>query len=95
MANPVPESTEQEREKQPPSHEKIKAKLIRWISYIAGDMTAFGEWMKGRIVHAKCVLIILVHVLTLPYKHYIKSAHPTEITKHAHVFILHQICLFS
>lgn len=50
MANPVPESTEQkERGKQAPSHEKIKAKIIYWISYIAGDMTAFGEWMKGTV----------------------------------------------
>lgn len=66
MADPVPESTEQmEQEKQPSSHQKIKAKLIHWISYIAGDMKAFGEWMKGtrsRIVHTEneaCPLIIL------------------------------------
>ncbi|XP_056602449.1 urea transporter 2 [Triplophysa dalaica] len=51
MADPVPESTEQmEREKQPSSQQKIKAKLIHWISYIAGDMTAFGEWMKGQFI---------------------------------------------
>lgn len=51
MANPATESTEQkERGKQPPSHEKIKAKIIHWISYTAGDMTAFGEWMKGQFI---------------------------------------------
>ncbi len=56
MANSVRETTEQKKQQpqgpeRPNSPQKFKAKLMLWVSYIAGDMPAFGEWMKG-----KCVL---------------------------------------
>lgn len=52
MANPVHETTEEKKQqpqgpKGPISHQKFKAKLTKWLSYITGDMAAFGEWMKG------------------------------------------------
>lgn len=53
MANPVCETTEQKKQQPqgpegPNSPQKFKAKLMQWVSYIAGDMPAFGEWMKGK-----------------------------------------------
>ncbi|XP_065140574.1 urea transporter 2 isoform X3 [Paramisgurnus dabryanus] len=39
-----------QRPEQSPSHQKMKRKLIRWVSYIAGDMTAFGKWMKRQFI---------------------------------------------
>lgn len=55
MANPVRETTEQKKQQpqgpeRPHSPQKFKAKLMQWVSYIAGDMPAFGEWMKGTSV---------------------------------------------
>ncbi|XP_051969839.1 urea transporter 2 [Xyrauchen texanus] len=61
MASPVAEKTEQkkqqslekheqQRSETPPLHQKVKAKLIQWVSYIAGDMAVFGEWMKGKFI---------------------------------------------
>ncbi len=55
MANPVRETTEQKKQQpqgpeRPNSPQKFKAKLMQWVSYIAGDMPAFGEWMKGTSV---------------------------------------------
>ncbi|XP_051551994.1 urea transporter 2 isoform X2 [Myxocyprinus asiaticus] len=61
MENPVTEKTEQkkqqylekneqQRSERPPAHQKVKAKLIQWVSYIAGDMAVFGEWMKGQFI---------------------------------------------
>lgn len=52
MANPVHETTEEKKQQPqgpetPISDQKFKAKLTQWLSYITGDMTAFGEWMKG------------------------------------------------
>jgi len=45
MANPVHETTE--GPERPISHQTFKAKLTQCVSYITGDMAAFGEWMKG------------------------------------------------
>uniref|UniRef100_A0A8C1MMN4 Solute carrier family 14 member 2 n=1 Tax=Cyprinus carpio TaxID=7962 RepID=A0A8C1MMN4_CYPCA len=55
MANPVCETTEKKKQQpqgpeRPNSHQKFKAKLMQWVSYIAGDMAAFGEWMKGQFI---------------------------------------------
>lgn len=52
MANPVRETTEQKKQQPqgPGRPQKFKAKLMQWVSYIAGDMPAFGEWMKGTSV---------------------------------------------
>ncbi|XP_073697227.1 urea transporter 2 [Garra rufa] len=55
MANPVGETTEQKKQQpqgpeRPNSHQKFKEKLLKWVSYIAGDMAAFGEWMKGQFI---------------------------------------------
>lgn len=52
MANPVHETTEQKKQQpqgpeKPNSHQNFKAKITQWLSYITGDMAAFGEWMKG------------------------------------------------
>ncbi|XP_065140573.1 urea transporter 2 isoform X2 [Paramisgurnus dabryanus] len=52
MANPLSDQQENDaqRPEQSPSHQKMKRKLIRWVSYIAGDMTAFGKWMKRQFI---------------------------------------------
>lgn len=62
MANPVCETTEKKKQQpqgpeRPNSHQKFKAKLMQWVSYIAGDMAAFGEWMKGTRV-SRIVFVI-------------------------------------
>lgn len=56
MANPVHETSEQKKQQpqgpeKPNSHQKFKAKITQWLSYITGDMAAFGEWMKGTRVN--------------------------------------------
>uniref|UniRef100_A0A671L0P3 Solute carrier family 14 member 2 n=1 Tax=Sinocyclocheilus anshuiensis TaxID=1608454 RepID=A0A671L0P3_9TELE len=55
MANPVRETTEQKKQQpqgpeRPNSPQKFKANLMQCVSYIAGDMPAFGEWMKGQFI---------------------------------------------
>uniref|UniRef100_A0A673M5S6 Urea transporter 2-like n=1 Tax=Sinocyclocheilus rhinocerous TaxID=307959 RepID=A0A673M5S6_9TELE len=55
MANPVRETTEQKKPQpqgpeRPNSPQKFKTKLMQCVSYIAGDMPAFGEWMKGQCI---------------------------------------------
>ncbi|XP_067263912.1 urea transporter 2 [Chanodichthys erythropterus] len=55
MANPVHETTEQKKQQpqgpeKPNSHQKFKAKITQWLSYITGDMAVFGEWMKGQFI---------------------------------------------
>lgn len=47
MANPVQKKQQPQGPETPISHQKFKAKLTQWLSYITGDMAAFGEWMKG------------------------------------------------
>ncbi|RXN21180.1 urea transporter 2-like protein [Labeo rohita] len=55
MANPVCETTAQKKQQpqgpeRPNSRQRFKEKLMQWVSYIAGDMAVFGEWMKGQFI---------------------------------------------
>lgn len=61
MANPVPDTTtdpkkqhSSEKNEQHPadssaSLQSIKAKIFKGVSYFAGDMRVYGEWMKGKM----------------------------------------------
>lgn len=64
MANPVPETTTDpkkqcslEKNEQLPadssrSMQSIRAKILKGVSYFAGDMRVYGEWMKGKVMAA-------------------------------------------
>ncbi|XP_017546569.1 urea transporter 2 isoform X2 [Pygocentrus nattereri] len=46
----APENSEQRTPTGSSSRAKVKAKLARLVSYFAGDMAPFAEWMKGQFI---------------------------------------------
>ncbi|NP_001018355.1 urea transporter 2 [Danio rerio] len=53
MANPVHKITDEKKQQgleKINSGQRFKANLIKWVSFISGDMAAFGEWMKGQFI---------------------------------------------
>ncbi|KAL7839754.1 hypothetical protein SRHO_G00264120 [Serrasalmus rhombeus] len=46
----APENSEQRSPTGSSSRAKVKAKLARLVSYFAGDMAPFAEWMKGQFI---------------------------------------------